>query len=343
MSLVVVACTSSGDDPAAEGPAATSTVVEGSEAGEGAQGSQPVEVPTATVGLVVLAPVPTHELTASGFKDSAADCDMVDIEVIERNAQGDIPALTQLTDGLLTLRVDMIATVTTAAAQAAHELVGERGGDTPVVYATVTDPFSAGLAQDAATHDPWITGSASPPPVAAVVDAAQDIVPDLSVLGVVRNPAEANSRFAVQSLERVARERGLTVEIIDVEESSQVGEAALALVEQSIDAFVVPTDTTVYAGLPALAGVANDNDILVIGTDPNQTASGAAIALGSDYYGSGFRAGGIACRVLGGEATPADFDVIDIESLGITINERAAEAQQVVIPAHLREEAETVE
>ena len=343
VSLVVAACSNS-DDPAAEQPGTTSTVIAAAEAVDAAEAAAAAEtMQSAVVGLLVLAPVPTHELTASGFKDSVATCDTVDIEVVERNAQGDIPSLAPLTVGLLTRQVDLIATVTTPAAQAAHEVVGDRGGNTPVVYATVTDPFSAGLAQDAATHDAWITGSASPPPVAAVVDAAQEIVPDLSVVGVVRNPDESNSRFAVEALTSIAQQRGISLEIVDVADSSEVGDAARALIELSVDAFVIPTDTTVYAGLPELAEVADENDILVIGTDPNQAASGAAIALGSDYYGSGFRAGGIACRVLGGEATPADFDVIDIESLGITVNESAVEAQGVMIPPSLRQEAETVE
>lgn len=336
LALVVAACS----DPATTAPdeeTATTVAVQTSD-GPTAESSE--EMVTARIGLVTLASAPTMVLTAEGFKDSISDCPAVATELVERSAEGDLEALGPLTDALLDLRVDLVATITTPAAQAAHRVVGDRGGTTPVVYATVTDPFSAGLAIDPGTHDPWITGSASPPPIAAVIDAAQEIVPDLKVLGVVRNPSEANSQFTVNAILGVARQRGLTVETIDVAETSEVEAAALELLDRSIDAFVIPTDTTVYASLPAVADVAAANDLLVIGTDPNQADSGAAIALGSDYYGSGFRAGGIACRVLGGEATPADFDVVDIESLGITINEASVEAQGVTIPQRLRDLAE---
>ena len=104
----------------------------------------------------------------------------------------------------------------------------------------------------------------------------------------------------------------------------------------------MPTDTTMVSGMAAMVQIAGDNDIPVIGTDANHAATGAAIGLGTDYYGSGVRAGEIACAVLSGEATPADFDVVPVESLGIAVNLEAAEAQGVTIPDDLLAQAETV-
>jgi putative ABC transport system substrate-binding protein len=54
------------------------------------------------------------------------------------------------------------------------------------------------------------------------------------------------------------------------------------------------------------------------------------------------RGGEIACSVVSGEATPADFDVEPVESLGIAVNESAAEAQGVTIPEDLLSQAEIV-
>jgi ABC-type uncharacterized transport system substrate-binding protein len=45
---------------------------------------------------------------------------------------------------------------------------------------------------------------------------------------------------------------------------------------------------------------------------------------------------------LSGEATPADFDVTPVESLGIAVNEAAAEAQGATIPEDLLAQAEIV-
>lgn len=52
----------------------------------------------------------------------------------------------------------------------------------------------------------------------------------------------------------------------------------------------------------------------------------------ADYFAAGFRAGEIACAVLSGEATPADFDVINIEDPTTSMNSANAEAQGVTIP-----------
>jgi putative tryptophan/tyrosine transport system substrate-binding protein len=296
----------------------------------------------AVAGLSILAPAPALVLAADGFKEAAAACATVDIEIVERNAEGDIPSLTSIVEGFLSDDVDLIATVTTPAAQAAFQVVGAAGGTTPVVYSVVTDPFAAGLAEDPSTHEPWITGSQSLPPFEEVIDTAQAVVPDLAVMGMVYNPSEANAQTVVDAVQAIADERGLTLELATITDSSEVGQATDALVGSGIDAFIVPTDTTMVSGMAAMVQIADDNDIPVIGTDANHAQTGAAIGVGTDYYGSGVRAGEIACAVLSGEATPADFDVTPVESLGIAVNEAAAEAQGATIPEDLLAQAEIV-
>ncbi len=325
-------------EPASESTAPASESTEPTSDSSEATG----EVPTAVAGLSVLAPAPALELAATGFKDAAGECTTVAIEIVERNAEGDIPSLTSIIEGFVSDDLDLIATVTTPAAQAAFQVVGAAGGTIPVVFSVVTDPFAAGLATDPTTHEPWITGSQSLPPFAEVIDAAQAIVPDLAVLGMVYNPSEANAQTVVDAIQAIADERDLTLELTTIADSSEVGQATEALLGRNIDAFIVPTDTTMVSGMAAMVQIADDNDIPVIGTDANHAQTGAAIGLGTDYYGSGVRAGEIACEVLSGEATPADFDIIPVESLGIAVNEAAAEAQGVVIPEELLAQAEIV-
>jgi putative ABC transport system substrate-binding protein len=296
----------------------------------------------AVAGLSILAPAPALVLAADGFKDAAADCATVDIEIVERNAEGDIPSLTSIVEGFVSDDVDLIATVTTPAAQAAFQVVGAAGGTIPVVFSVVTDPFAAGLAEDPSTHEPWITGSQSLPPFAEIIDTAQAVVPALAVMGMVYNPSEANAQTVVDAVQAIADERGLTLELATIADSSEVGQATEALLGSDVDAFIVPTDTTMVSGMAAMVQIADDNDIPVIGTDANHAQTGAAIGVGTDYYGSGVRAGEIACAVLGGEATPADFDISPVESLGIAVNEAAAEAQGVTIPEDLLAQAELV-
>ena len=323
-------------EPAPEPTAAPTTATEATEA------TEPAEVPSASVGLSILAPAPALELAAGGFKDAAGECATADIEIVERNAEGDIPSLTSIVEGFVSDDVDLIATVTTPAAQAAFQVVSAAGGTIPVVFSVVTDPFAAGLATSATEHEPWITGSQSLPPFAKVIDAAQAVVPDLAVMGMVYNPSEANAQTVVDAIQGIADERELTLELATIADSSEVGQATESLVGRNVDAFIVPTDTTMVSGMAAMVQIADDNDIPVIGTDANHAQTGAAIGLGTDYYGAGVRAGEIACAVVSGEATPADFDIVPVESLGIAVNLGAAEAQGVTIPAELLDQAETV-
>lgn len=298
--------------------------------------------PTAVAGTAVLAPVAALELAAEGFAEAAAECEAVEIEVVERNAEGDIATMTAIMENFVGDEVDFIHAVTTPGAQAAYQVVGAAGGTIPVAYSAVTDPFAAGLATDPETHDDWITGSQSLPPFEEVVDAAQAVVPDLEVIGMPFAPSEANSDAIVEAMQAIADERGLTLELASVADSSEVGQAATALVSRDIDVFILPTITTVEAGMAAMVQVAGDNDIPMIGSAATQADGGAALAIGADYHGAGVRAGEIACAVLSGEQTPADFDVINIESVSIAVNEESVEAQGATIPEELLADAEIV-
>src|SRR5690606_31355246 len=108
---------------------------------------------------------------------------------------------------------------------AAFQVVGAAGGTIPVVFSVVTDPFAAGLATSPSEHEPWLTGNQSLPPFAEVIDAAQAVVPDLAVMGMVYNPSEANAQTVVDAVQAIADERGLTLELATISDSSEVGQA----------------------------------------------------------------------------------------------------------------------
>jgi putative ABC transport system substrate-binding protein len=211
------------------------------------------------------------------------------------------------------------------------------------VYSTVTDPFAAGLAASPSEHDSWITGTQSLPPLELVLDAIEDIVPGANRLGMVYSPAEPNAVDSVERVTQRAGARGMILVTEEVSDASEVGGAAQRVIERNVDAFIIGPDSTVFGGIGDLAQLADVNDMLLIGTDANMAGQGAAIGIGTDYYGAGFRAGGIACLVLSGEATIADFDVINFDSIGITVNTTSVEAQNVVIPDYLLDDAAIVQ
>ena len=94
-----------------------------------------------------------------------------------------------------------------------------------------------------------------------MIDATQAIIPDVAVLGVVYNPSEANAQVDVDSIQAIADDRELTLEVAAVAESSEVAQASEALVGRGIEAFIVPTDTTVVSAQAAMVQIADDNDI----------------------------------------------------------------------------------
>jgi len=104
----------------------------------------------------------------------------------------------------------------------------------------------------------------------------------------------------------------------------------------------VATDSTVVAGLEGLIGVANENEIPVIASDPSSGARGTVLAQGLDYYQEGIDAGLIALAYLDGETDIAETGISRQTGTSLVVNLDAAAAQNVDVPESLLEQAGTV-
>ena len=76
----------------------------------------------------------------------------------------------------------------------------------------------------------------------------------------------------------------------------------------------------------------------LVAGDPDSVKRGAVAAWGFDYYDHGKQAGELAAKVLSG--TPiSDIPVVFAQDLQLSVNEKAAAAQGVTIPADLVSQA----
>jgi putative ABC transport system substrate-binding protein len=300
------------------------------------------EVKSYTIGMMVIASVPALETVQQSFVDTLAAGGYVEGEnltIIRGNAEGDIPTLSTIAQQFIDENVDLIVTTSTPAAQAALNATKNMTDPIPVVFTTVTDPYAAGIATAPNDHPAWMTGSQLFPPLEATFDTMFEINPDLKTIGFLYNPAEANSVAQTEAVKKIAEDRGVTLEIATVSNSSEIQTAAESLVARGIDMFYFTQDSTVASGSEAVVKVANDNKIPIITNDIPTVAKGGAVAVGGSLREDGRQAAEIAIGFLNGTLDLATTDIQKVSVFDYFINKNGAEAQGITLPQSLIDRA----
>jgi putative ABC transport system substrate-binding protein len=263
------------------------------------------------------------------------------VELIERNAEGDMATLATIVQQFVDEDVDLIVATTTPAAQAAYKATQGQGGP-PVFYNGVSNPYIAELATDAKNHPAWVIGNQLLDPVAKTFELLKEIKPAARVVGIVYNPAEANSAYLLEVAQAEAEKAGLTLETATVANSNEVQTAAESLLGRNLDAFMVLSDNTVSSAFPTMVQLANDNDILLLGTSASYPPQGGAASYGIDPYQEGLDSGALIVKYLKGEVDIAKELVQVQDAVLLTVNPKAAEEQGVTLPEALVSRADEV-
>lgn len=231
-------------------------------------------------------------LTAAGYERD------VDVEYLLASAQGDFAVAISIAQNFQAQGVDLVVAIATPVAQAAVEVF--RGTDIPIIYAAVTDPVSSELVLDAVdpSGNANVTGVSDMIPVAAHLRLLQDLSPNITRVGIIYNPGEANSALLTSMAITAAAEQGLEIITATADSTANVQMAAQSLVGR-VDAFYVTTDNTVVSAIDSVLAASEEAGVPFLMADPTSIAH-ATLAAGFDYYEHGLTAGEIVVRVLTG-------------------------------------------
>jgi putative ABC transport system substrate-binding protein len=248
-------------------------------------------------------------LQAGGFEAGK------NLEVRRADAQGEminIPAILQNYDSS---DVDIIMTVTTPCLAGACSKVKHK----PVVFTCVTDPIAAGAGTSHTDHLPFVTGVGSFPPLAHSLDMMQKLVPRLSAVGAMYNPAEANSVKEMTKAREVFRERGVRLEEVAIAGSNEVLQAVQILAGRDIQVVWVPADNTAIEGYEGAVKGAKDARLPLITDECSALPRGGLACLGVSLHAAGQASGKLAARVLLG-ANPKDLPLeeVAVEERGVS-------------------------
>lgn len=298
----------------------------------------------AVIGLVTLVSHPSLDAIKQGVKDQLAAQGYVEgdnITIIEGNAEGDIASLSTIIQQFLDQDVDLIVATTTPALQAAYNLTMDSGGP-PLFFNGISNPYQAGVATAPDDHPDWVIGNQLLDPVADAVELMMEVLPDIKTVGLVYNPAEANSAYLVEIAESAASEMGLLLELAPVSNSSEIQTAAESLIARDIEAYLAINDNTLTSGFEALVQVANENDVPVFGTSAAMPGLGAALSYGVNPYQEGLDSGQMVADYLSGELDIATATIEIQDAVLLIVNPAAAAEQGIDLPPALVERADTV-
>lgn len=260
-----------------------------------------------------------------------------DYTISYRSAQGDIASLNGIFDAVLTENADIVVPLSTPTLQSALQKIRDR----PIVFSVIANPVVAGAGKSYTDHKPNVTGVSVLAPVSEALTMIQKYFPQYKRLGTLFCPAEANSVDLKESFEKLCKERGLALECVAVNTSSDLSDASLSLVSRPIDAIVQISDNLSSTGFNAITKAARQTQKPLISLNSTTVPLGAPIALGRDYHNCGEVTVEMLERVIRGE-DPSKMPFVLPPRLFYSASPANATAVGMTLPPELLKEVDKV-
>ncbi|MFZ9462471.1 MAG: ABC transporter substrate-binding protein [Vulcanococcus sp.] len=297
------------------------------------------------IGVLQMVDAPPPNLTRQGFEAALAAAGYRPGETVtylQKDAAGELANTTLVMQQFLSEKVDMVVAVGTPPLQAAMKVMPE---SVPVVFCYCSNPWGAGAGTPpggVGQHRSNVVGTIGTNPVAQELDLAREVNPALRRVGLIFNPGEPNAEYEARILRREASQRGLTLLEQSVANSGEVLQAAQALAEKKVEAFVKIGDYATIQAFSAICKVGLENRIPVYSVDPPDIdLAGCLGVIGWNYRDDGMAAGKLAVRVLKG-ASPAAMAFEPLRTTDLLVSQATARAIGVTLPEPLLKRANRV-
>ncbi len=210
------------------------------------------------------------------------------ITILYRNAQGDIPTLTQACDFFISKHVDVIASNTTLSTITAIQ----KTSTIPVCMMVSPSPKNA-LLTDSQDHPP--SNLFGVYETLAYIDTSvlliKQFFPQAKHLGVIYNQAEQQSVNALQQIQTACKRLSIQLSVVSVSNSSETQLAIQSLIAKNVDCFFAMPDNSVFASFEVIALACKHRNIPVFTSEAGLVKRGALCAFGADLYAWGYQAG----------------------------------------------------
>ncbi len=245
--------------------------------------------------------------------DGAEDLEGERINIIYGDAGFDIPAANIMVEDALDRGADTLLTLSTPVSQIAANIARQMDDPPAIIFAIVTAPYFAGIADAPCIKDSHIAGTQTVVPYDDFVPLLKVQDPEMQVIGAIVNLAEPNSVFGAERITTLAEEFGMRVEVTPVVAIADLQLATASLISKGVEAIVLPAGYTTSIGLTAIVETAAEHGgIPVFSISAQHVYRGATV--GADFYSlyrEGVTAAGMLISHLNGD--------IDISRLSVNL------------------------
>ncbi len=269
-----------------------------------------------------------------GFLQGLKDAGMTegtDFTIDYQNADFDTAACDTIAKEFVSKKVDLICSIATNAATAS--VAATEGTDIPVLFAAVTDPEGAGLAEGN------VTGTSDALPIDEQLKLIRELQPGADTIGIVYTVSEPNSVSAIGEYSLLGLEHGFTIRSIGVSSQEEVTRAVDTLITLGVDCFSNVSDSNITNILPTLLEQTNQFGIPVYGCDKAQVESGCVATVAVDYYELGVETGKMAAKLLKGEIAAASTEYVTMYNYSTYINSEAISNIALFVPEKITNSA----
>ena len=313
------------------GGAATAAIVRAAHAA-------PVPGKVVRIGVLGTAPWPPFEGLRDGLRQLGyVEGTNVTYEYRWNRGRNDLyPALAA---ELVALPVDLILTIATPAAIAAHKATST----IPVVMAPVGDPVKSGLAASMARPGGNMTGftNLAPVIVGKRLELLKELAPSLSRIVVLANTTNSYTEFELEHLRPASAALGVSFELIGAANNEQLDRALHTIGDKRPDGVFVVNDQFLLSSRERIvAGMAGNKTPAVYGFREYVDAGGLV------YYGANYplefrRMAEYVDKILNGTKA-GDLPIQVATKFELVVNAKAAKALGLAVPDRMLALADVV-
>ncbi|HTA82349.1 MAG TPA: ABC transporter substrate-binding protein [Bacteroidia bacterium] len=255
------------------------------------------------------------------------------IQVIYRNAQGDIPKLTLSVKYFISQKATLIATCPSLSTIAALQ----NTKDVPIFMMVSPTPelMKVTDAADKAPSNLFGVGEAL-----AYIDTSFSLIPKLIKpaagklkVGMIFNQSEPQSAEALNRIKQLADQLNIDLVYLPVNSSADVMLVTQSLLTQHIDAFFANPDNTVFSSFETIIKACNNAKVPVFTSEAGLVSRGAVAAYGADIYQWGYQAGEQAAQFLKNKNTTGlQWEMVKLRKR--VYNPAVAKQFNITVPAN---------
>jgi ABC-type uncharacterized transport system substrate-binding protein len=284
---------------------------------------------------------PTSEAMEEGFLARLEEVGLkkgVDYEIKIRCAQRDMATLIAIMDAVASEKPDFLITSSTPTLQAALKKI--KG--IPIIFGTVANPVIAGAGKSYDEHLAHVTGISTMSAFDDMAALIKECLPGTQKIGTLFVPAEINSVYYKEALEKAALKHGLQLVTVGVSTSTEVSDAALSLVNKGAEVICQISDNLNNSAFSGITKAAEKTQTPLFGfVSSHAIKSGAAIVLARDYEEGGKETADLVLRVNNGES-PKDIPFSTVKKTSLVINLKNAKKCGLRIPETILKKADKI-